>query len=75
MISGLEEKCMRVLSRGLLFCLLPCLPAVSSASNLVVDITTTIPVQNVYPVFILCNDVPATSCNPSAPLPANPHRE
>ena len=50
-----------------------CLPAVVSGATvngtLVVNLTTTIPVQVAYPVFILCNDVPAASCNPSAPLP------
>jgi hypothetical protein len=44
-------------------------PAVVSGGTLIVDITTTVAVQASYPVFILCNDVTAASCNPNAPLP------
>lgn len=40
-----------------------------SAGTLVVSVTTTSALDDVYPVFILCNDVPAASCNSGAPQP------
>ena len=50
-----------------------CSPAMVSGATvsgtLFVNLTTTVAVQDVYPIFILCNDVPAASCNPGAPLP------
>jgi hypothetical protein len=56
---------MRIRCRFAFAVMIMCLPAMISGGNL----TTTIALQNVYPIFILCNDVPAASCNPSAPLP------
>jgi hypothetical protein len=60
---------MKIRCSSLLAVLTMCLPAVVSGSAFVVSVTTTIPVQDVYPVFILCDGVPAASCNPQALFP------
>lgn len=60
---------MRICCRSVLAVMMMCLPAMVSGGTLIVNVATTIALQDIYPVFILCNDVPAASCNPSAPLP------
>jgi hypothetical protein len=60
---------MRICCRSVLPVMMLFLPVVASGGTLDVTVTWTVPLQNVYPVFILCDGVQAASCNQNAVLP------
>jgi hypothetical protein len=60
---------MRICCRSVLAVMMMCLPTMVSGGSLIVNINTTIALQDFYVAFILCNDVLATSCNTSALFP------